>query len=655
MPQIGAAAFARDVCNFGVITLNGDNTLTIDRDLLNEGEITTTTTNANADVIFANTASVYKGSGTLYDTDVSVASSDLTLETNMWPRSMTVATTGTFDIDVYTLSVNRNLSKSSGLFTAVNGEVHFIDACGACLDQANTSDVSIDANQIFGNVLVNKTTGIKVSLLSAFNYTLNTPKTLTIQSGILDANTFTLNGTGNLTMTGGELQLAKCTTILPELTGTYTLPAGKIRFDGACAQTVKQTSVVGTDYFKVQFDGSGIKSLNGNTVVSDSLLFTLPTGLGNYVNAGTDTLFVTNNSSTIVGHSGGHVVGNYNRTFTPSGGVYTFHVGSDNSDGETYFEPIRFTPNVLTGNSGVTVRFLDLTPNPTVVVPSIIFGFPLATDTVENVETEGYWHMGVENAVLGGNYTASVSPDINYWTFAHPWGTDGHTLLKQDIEGDNWDYTIGGSRVNDSTTQTFNNFSNYALGYTNNGSLALAVDLLGFNVYCDEGRTYFAWSTVAEEFSHSFMIERTENGEDYELVGVVPAAGTSNELIEYQFKAEQRLTPGYYRLREMDMNGILADHGSIYVDCSESQKDLELVVSPNPNTGIFYVNVFALNGEQGSITIHDMTGKTIFMDDSIQFKKGYNVSSLHIDAESGVYMLTVRKGNKFVVERIVIQ
>ena len=107
-------------------------------------------------------------------------------------------------------------------------------------------------------------------------------------------------------MNGGELQVAKCATVLPELTGTYSLPAGKIRFDGACAQTVKQTSTIGTNYFKVQFDGSGVKTLNGNTSVGDSLIFTLPTGLGNYVNAGTDTLFVLNNSASIVSHTGGH-------------------------------------------------------------------------------------------------------------------------------------------------------------------------------------------------------------------------------------------------------------------------------------------------------------------------------------------------------------
>ena len=652
MPQINAAAVARDVCNFGVITINTDNTLTIDRDLLNEGEITTTTVAQAPDVIFANTPSIYKGSGTLYDVDVSVGTSDLTLETDMRPRSIDISTIGTFDMDVYTLSVNRNLTKSNGTFTAINGTLEFIDACGACLDQANTTDVSINANQVFGDVLVNKTPGIKVSLVSGFDYTLNTPKTLTIQSGILDANTFTLNGTGNLTMTGGELQLAKCATVLPELTGAYSLPAGKIRFDGICAQTVKQTSVVGVDYFKVQFDGSGVKSLSGNTVVSDSLVLTLPTGLGNYVNAGIDTLFVTNNNADIVEHTGGHVLGHYNRAYTSSGGVYTFHVGSDNSDGETYFEPLRFTPNVLTGNTNVTARFLDLTPNPSVVVPNIIFGFPFAPDTVTQVETEGYWHMSVKNTVLGGNYTASVSPDVTYWTFAQPWGTGAHTLLKQEIEGDAWDYTAGGVRVDDSTTMTFSDFSNYALAYTNNGPLnPLAVELIGFNVDCSDDNIRFLWATASEKNSHSFRIERSFDGNYFELVAEVPAAGVSSQPLQYMYELEKS-REAYYRLSEQDMNGAVNEHGVIHVDCL-TENTFTVDIYPNPGNGEMNLNVFSELEGEGILQITDMTGKKVFTS-PINVVKGFNLSRYQLDLHSGVYLVSVDIGNKHKVERLSI-
>lgn len=49
--------------------------------------------------------------------------------------------------------------------------------------------------------------------------------------------------------------------------------------------------------------------------------------------------------------------------------------------------------------------------------------------------------MSIADPINAGNYTAHVSPDVNYWTFAQPWGTGAQTLLKQEIECDSWDYS----------------------------------------------------------------------------------------------------------------------------------------------------------------------------------------------------------------------
>ena len=648
MPQIASPAVAKDVCNFGQITLVTDNTLSIDGYLLNEGSVTTTTVLSNSDVIFVNTPSIYKGSGTLYDVDMGVSSSDLTLETNMSPRSFSMSTPGTVDIATYTLSLNKNFTKTNGTFNAINGEIHFIDACPTCLDQTNTADVAINSNQLFGNILVNKTNNVKTSLVSNFNYTLNTPKTVTIQNGIVNANTFTLNGTGNLTMTGGELQLAKCATILPELTGAYTLPTGKITFDGLCNQLVKQTSVVGTNYFKVEFNGTGVKNLTGNTNINDSLIFKLPTSLNNYVDAGVDTLFVLNNNVNIVAHTGGHVVGFYNRAITSSGGDYIFHVGSTNADAETYFEPIICTPNSLIGPTSITSKFLDPTPNPSVVVPNIYFGLPPTQDTISLVETEGYWHMSNTGAILGGNYTATVSPDLNYWSLAQPWGLGYYTLLKQEIEGDSWDYTSGGIRVNDSTTKTFTDFSNYALAYTNNPlPNPLGVELIGFNAFCNDNSTLISWATISEINAQKFILEKSEDGVTFVKIAEISAAGESQEYISYQFIDNDRLNNRvYYRLSEVDFDGEIYDHGIIYNDCQMSNNNFEVTIYPNPNDGQFNLAIFSARNQEYTLHIIDLTGKEIYTENNRSISKGSNLKTLSLYLNTGIYFLTVEVKNE---------
>ncbi len=655
MPEISTTAFAQNVCNFGAITLVTDNTLTIDGFLLNEGSITTTTVLPNNDVIFANTPSIYKGNGTLYDVDVAVTSSDLTLETNMAPRSFSMSTTGIFDLASFILSLNRDFTKTNGTLNALNGEIHFLDACPTCLDQANTSDVFINANQIFGNLLVNKPSGLKTSLMSAFNYTLNTPKTVTIQNGVLDANTFTLNGTGNLTMTGGELQLAKCATTLPELTGTYTLPNGKITFDGLCNQFVKQTSVMGENYFKLEFNGTNIKNLNGTTLVNDSLLFRLPTTLNNYVDAGVDTLYVLNNNVGIVSHTGGHVVGFYNRAVTANGGDYIFHVGSTNADAETYFEPIIYTPNNLIGPSSITAKFLDPTPNPSVVVPNIYFGLPPVQDTISLVEIEGYWHMSNTGAILGGNYTATVSPDLNYWTLAQPWGLGYYTLLKQATEGISWSYTSGGIRVNDSTTQTFNDFSNYALAYTNNPlPNPLGVELLGFNAYCENNTTILTWSTISEINSYKFYIEKSIDGINFHRIGEVQAAGESQSYVSYTFQDTERNTQQvYYRLTEADFDGEEYEYGTILSNCDE-RTDFEAMLYPNPNNGAFNISLFSSRNNTFDLSIMAISGKKIVIQENKEVLKGNNLIPMNFDLPAGTYFISIRMNNKTKVLKVTI-
>lgn len=654
MPEIDVAAVANNVCNFGTITINTDNTLTIDSDLLNEGAITTTTVNPFADVIFANSASVYKGTGTLFDVDVSTTSSDLTLETNLSARSFTIATAGTVDLDAFELSVNRDLSKTNGTFNAVNGTINFVNACGGCLDQTNTTDVSLDANQTFGDMNVIKTAGIKASFVSAFDYTVNTPNTVTITSGILDANTFTLNGTGNLTMDGGELQLAKCATVLPELTGTYTLPAGKITFDGVCAQSIKSTPTIATNYYKVAFMGSGVKSLTGNTEIADSLIFDLPTTLGNYVDAGTDTLFVRNNTPGIVLHTGGHVLGEYNRAITASGGDYTYHVGSDNTDTETYFEPITLTPNGLSGTSSVTARFFDVTPNPAVVVPNVVYGFPPNQDTLDLVETEGYWRMNPFTNISSGSYQALVSPDATYWTFDRPWASNFHALLKQDTEGAQWDFATGGQRVNDSTTMNFTDFSNYVLAYTSDVISSLAVELLYFNAVCDGDQVYLNWASASEYQSHSYILERSTNGTDFEVIAELPSSVNSTTVQTYAFREANRNLGAYYRLKERDMEGIITTLQVLYVACFED-KAFDLWVYPNPTSGPINYAITSNTQDQVDVLLTDVSGKIIEQRPQTPIQKGTNLFSADIALTPGVYMVIVRSKKGTLTERFVVQ
>jgi Secretion system C-terminal sorting domain/PKD domain len=646
MPTISAPAVAQNVCNFGTLTLTGDNTLTIDVDLLNEGVVTTTTTVNTGDVIFSNSASIYRGAGTMYDVDVSVTSSNLTLETDLIARSLNIATTGTVDLATLELSINKNLTKSAGTFIPTNGVINFVDACGSCVDATSNALVTLNVNQAFGNVFVNKTAGVVTGLISNVNHTFTSPKTLTIQSGILDVNTNTLIGTGNITMTGGELQLAKCATVIPELTGAYSLTAGQVTFDGACNQVTKVSSPIVT-YYDVEYTGTGIKTLdNNNLLINNQFLLNLPTTTGNYVNTATDSIKILNNSNGVVTRTGGHVVGYLSRAITSNGGAYNFYVGSDNSDGETYYEPMVVTPQNISGATAIVANFNDASPNPGTVVPYITFGFSPTMDTIQDVEDEGYWTLNTNSPIIGGTYEATVSPDVNFWTFSKIWGGGQYTLLKQPSVGNPWNYTIGGSRVDDSTTTNFSNFSNFALGFSNNNPLPLPVKLIAFKGHCNDGKTLLSWATASEINSEKFILEKSENGINFSSIGEITAAGYSNKTEQYTFEYYSKSQNSYYRLLQMDYDGTINYLNTIFVSCKNNDLGFDFEIYPNPTTGILNVNIFDTQKGIVDITIYNLTGSIIDQSSPTYTSKGLNVLSQNLNhIPNGIYIINARSKN----------
>ncbi len=119
------------------------------------------------------------------------------------------------------------------------------------------------------------------------NSALNVTTTLNISQGILDAQTNTLNGTGNVTMTGGTLQMAKNNTLLPELTGTYSLTGGTVIFygNGTTGATGPQT-IRAVNYYNLTSSSTGGRTLSSAGV----------TGIANVLTPGTNTYTVTGSS-----------------------------------------------------------------------------------------------------------------------------------------------------------------------------------------------------------------------------------------------------------------------------------------------------------------------------------------------------------------------
>ena len=124
---------------------------------------------------------------------------------------------------------------------------------------------------------------------------------------------------------------------------------------------------------------------------------------------------------------------------------------------------------------------------------------------------------------------------------------------------------------------------------------ALPVELLYF-----EGSSYptfnkLIWSTASEHNSDYFQIERSVDGEEWEVVGKQSASGNSNQIINYNWlDSFSSLVIHYYRLKQVDYDGKFKFYGPIALDNTKGFKKIIKYVNTlgqevNPDTkGIIF-------------------------------------------------------------------
>ena len=137
-------------------------------------------------------------------------------------------------------------------------------------------------------------------------------------------------------------------------------------------------------------------------------------------------------------------------------------------------------------------------------------------------------------------------------------------------------------------------------------------------------------------------------------VGQVPAAGSSSSVQYYSLIDKDQLSNDllYYRLRQYDLNGASEEHGTITLECNESE--LGFNINPNPASATIAISVHGdIDKESTYFTFTDLNGRLI---KQIDFAEG-NGKLLNVNIEqlsSGYYIIRmVRDGQSIQMERMV--
>jgi len=425
-------------------------------------------------------------------------------------------------------------------------------------------------------------------------------------------STLKLSGTGNQTMSGSQSVIALNNMTVAKTAGTVTL-SKPVRVDGALTMTQ-----------------------------------------GNIITSSTNKLEIGSSTSSLgsVNWTSGNVVGPMRRWFagatnsTAASGMFPVGLSTVNR-----YAQVNFTQ--APGSGG----YIDMEYKAGLPANAANWTYVTTPDgqLIQTFEDEGYWDITPYDA-SGNAYPSG----LNTSAFTMKLRANGLTSVN-DISvtriirspgpaHTTWE-PAGFHLAATGTTSDFAIESNTVTGFSwfNIGSPSnnpLPVELTSFSGVCDNGVINLTWQTASEFNSSHFDVEKSRDGENWQVLATIPSAGTSNELITYQ-TADHNAIDGnnYFRLRQVDIDGTEKLYDPINVSCSEVTTGY-FSSFPNPSGTSFQVVV---NNKEliGACTLNmvDATGKVIEQR-TIEVKEGINLFVVNQELNPGIYFLNITNGAK---------
>ncbi len=115
---------------------------------------------------------------------------------------------------------------------------------------------------------------------------------------------------------------------------------------------------------------------------------------------------------------------------------------------------------------------------------------------------------------------------------------------------------------------------------------SLPVELIDFEVESIKNNNILIWSTGSEKNNDYFTVERSSDGENWDVIKTISGAGTTSEKSEYSISDENFHELTYYRLKQFDFDG---SETELKIISAKSMFNEKATAYPNPAQNIIYV------------------------------------------------------------------
>ncbi len=407
---------------------------------------------------------------------------------------------------------------------------------------------------------------------------------------------------------------------------TFIHNSKNVTMNGAVAQSISGTSLTTFNTLTVNnsyVGGSNNVTLNQSVNIDATVTFTKGNiNLNGYVITLCPTCYLSGESNTkrIYGTTGYVQItqdinapsslnpGNLGAVFTSAANFGSTNIKRGHS------------VQVGLGNQGI-LRYYDISP----------------TNTTGLDATFGFYYFDNElNGLTEANFKFYRSIDGGtIWTELSPSTTD---------------YTLNYLTL--VPVSTFPNPSRWTL--SNSVTNPLPVELLSFNGIYENGKVNLYWETASETNNDYFIVERSVDGENFEIVTTVKGAGNSSTILKYS--ATDDAPPVgvvYYRLRQTDFNGDFEYSNIISVRVDAVIRGIS-VGQPYFDGSSLVVNVENTASSTLHVEIFNILGALCYSETYFanQGNLKLNVNTDNLDKRA-VYFLRIKSGQETIVKKFV--
>lgn len=138
----------------------------------------------------------------------------------------------------------------------------------------------------------------------------------------------------------------------------------------------------------------------------------------------------------------------------------------------------------------------------------------------------------------------------------------------------------------------------------------LPIELISFSALCRDSYVFIDWQTASEYNNHFFVVERSADGEHFDVVGQVNAMGNTNTTQYYSLQDNQPLkAKSYYRLKQVDEEGNYSYSSIVVTDCKQANAaQSQLLIYPNPASDMLTIDIKNIKGKK-TFVIYSVLGQ----------------------------------------------